>query len=84
MRVSEVFIPNKPAKYGLKLVMLCDVESKFKLNAIPYLGKSGNLTQKEKALGLGHHCTKELTKNYHNSGRNVTTDNWFTSMQSIR
>ena len=32
-------IPNKPAKYGIKIIMVCDSRSKFMLNAIPYLGK---------------------------------------------
>ena len=35
-----MYIPNKPVKYGLKLVMAYDVQSKYMLNVIPYLGKS--------------------------------------------
>jgi len=35
----RMHIPNKPAKYGIKIMMACDARSKFMLNAIPYLGK---------------------------------------------
>ena len=75
-----MFIPNKPAKNGLKLVMACDVESKYLLNAIPYLGKSVNTASIVKEVGMGHYYAKELTKPYHHTGRNITYDNWFTSI----
>ncbi|XP_066982812.1 piggyBac transposable element-derived protein 4-like [Macrobrachium rosenbergii] len=35
-----IFIPNKPAKYGIKLVMACDAESHYTCNAIPYCGST--------------------------------------------
>lgn len=55
--------------------MACDVDSKYLLCGIPYLRK-----QNEPPVGmqLGHYYTKKLTKTYHNTNRNVTTDNWFT------
>ena len=71
----RMYIPNKPAKYGLKLVMACDVESKYMLNAIPYLGKSVNTASIVKEIGMGHYYAKELTKPYHHTGRNITYDN---------
>lgn len=43
----RMFIPSKPDKYGLKLVAMCD-ESKYRLNAMPYLGK-GSVPQDENA-----------------------------------
>ncbi len=33
-----VFMPNKPDKYGLKFWILCEVNSKYVVNIIPYLG----------------------------------------------
>lgn len=33
-----MYIPNKPAKYGVKLVLANDVHSKYLLAGIPYLG----------------------------------------------
>lgn len=34
-----MYIPKKPSKYGLKLIMMCDSGTKYVTNAIPYLGK---------------------------------------------
>ncbi|XP_068229423.1 uncharacterized protein, partial [Palaemon carinicauda] len=33
----RMYIPNKPAKYGIKLVMACDADTFYMCNAIPYL-----------------------------------------------
>ena len=35
----KMYIANKPAKYGIKLVMACNAKSKYMLNAMPYSGK---------------------------------------------
>ena len=35
----RMHIANKPANYGIKLIMACDAESKYMLNAMPFLGK---------------------------------------------
>ena len=74
----RMYIPNKPAKYGIKIVMLNDVKSKYMLSAIPYLGKKDK--NANKVVGLGHQVTVEITKPYHGSNRNVTGDNWFSSI----
>ena len=34
----KMYIPSKPAKYGIKLFMVNDAASQYALNAIPYLG----------------------------------------------
>lgn len=36
----RTYIPNKPSKYGIKIMMLCDSSSKYMIDAIPYVGKS--------------------------------------------
>lgn len=72
----RMYIPNKPAKYGLKMVMLCDSGTKYMVDAIPYLGKNSNTTN----MPLGEFYVKELTKTVHGSNRNITMDNWFTSI----
>ncbi|KAG7161264.1 PiggyBac transposable element-derived protein 4-like 4 [Homarus americanus] len=74
----RMYIPNKPAKYGLKIFLANDNKSKYLLSAIPYLGKQG--TPYQENINLGHYYTKELTRPYHKTNRNVTTDNWFTSV----
>ena len=69
---------NESAKYEIKLVMACDVESKYMLNAMRYLGKG---TTRASPLTLGRHLTKTLVVPYAHSNRNVTTDKRFTSME---
>lgn len=38
----KIFIPNKPAKYGLKIKKLCDSTTKDMEDTMPYLGKGTN------------------------------------------
>jgi hypothetical protein len=72
----RVYMPSKPAKYGLKVWMLCDVGTSFAGNLQVYLGKeSTGLPEK----GQGARVVKDLCGYIFNSGRNVTTDNFFTS-----
>lgn len=72
----RMYIPSKPNKYGIKIMMLCDVKTKYLIDGAPYLGKDTNTS----GLPLGTFFTKDLTKTIHGSGRNVTMDNWFTSV----
>ncbi|KAJ0171852.1 hypothetical protein K1T71_012615 [Dendrolimus kikuchii] len=72
----RLYIPNKPAKYGIKIVMVCDAGTKYMVNATPYLGKSTETG----GLPLGEYFVKQLTQPLHGSNRNVTSDNWFTSI----
>lgn len=73
----RMYIPNKPSKYGLKIVMVCDVSTKYMINATPYLGKS---TQSN-GMPLGEYFVKTLTEPIYRSNRNITMDNWFTSIK---
>ncbi|XP_068240220.1 LOW QUALITY PROTEIN: piggyBac transposable element-derived protein 4-like, partial [Palaemon carinicauda] len=72
----RMYIPNKPAKYGIKLVMACNADTFYMCNAIPYLGKGTTNT----STPLGEYFTLELTRPFRKAGRIVTTDNWFTSL----
>lgn len=72
----RMYIPNKPNKYGIKLVMAADVHSKYVINAIPYLGK-GTDPQKQP---LATFFIKNITSTLHGTNRNITMDNWFTSV----
>ncbi|XP_068203998.1 piggyBac transposable element-derived protein 4-like [Palaemon carinicauda] len=79
----RMYIPSKPAKYGIKLFLICDSKSKYMLRAIPYLGKEDTQPQARGGINVGHKITKELTEPYHNRNRNVTTDNWFSSVPLV-
>lgn len=72
----RIYMPNKPNKYGIKIVMVCDVVRKYVINASPYLGKS---TATE-AAPLADHYVTNLTRPIHGSNRNITMNNWFTSI----
>ncbi|KAK3894969.1 hypothetical protein Pcinc_001262 [Petrolisthes cinctipes] len=74
----RMYIPNKPAKYGLKLVLCCDAQTKYLVGGIPYAGKQEPPPQGN--LSLGHYYVRELMRPYFESNRNVTVDNWFTSI----
>ncbi|CAK1602300.1 unnamed protein product [Parnassius mnemosyne] len=74
-----MYIPNKPNKYGLKLVMMADSSTKYMCNAMPYMGKNMNRGNEP----LANYFVKELFKPYYGSNRNITTDNWFTSVPLV-
>ena len=59
----RMYIPSKPNKYGIKLIMICDNNSKYMLTAIPYLGKEESRPVRD--ISLGHYYTKLLTEPYH-------------------
>lgn len=59
----RMYMPNKPAMHGIKLVLINDSQTKYLLQGIPYLGKQGTVERGN--LHLGHYYTKELTRPYH-------------------
>ena len=69
--------PNKPSKFGIKLWMAADVQTKYMLHSFPYLGKDDSWSA---GIKLGEHIVLWLTEPYRKTGRNVTTDNFFTSV----
>ena len=73
------YIPSKPNKYGLKIWIAADSQTSYILNAIPYLGKEDtriNLSVEESAV-------LNLVKELPIEGRNITTDNFFTSVSLL-
>ena len=77
----RMYIPLKPAKYGIKLFMVNDSRSQYALNAIPYLGK-GSVQEAERPRNTnqGEFYTLELLKHIQEPGRVVVCDSWFTSL----
>lgn len=71
------YMPKKPAKYGLKFWQLVDSSNQYLCNFNVYTGKEG----KEVTKNLGEKVTLKLVEPFNNSGRNVSTDNYFTSSQ---
>ncbi|CAH2108113.1 unnamed protein product [Euphydryas editha] len=72
----RMYIPSKPDKYGIKTVVLCDSKSNYMIDAIPYMGKGTNTNGEP----LASFFVKQLTETIRGTSRNVTMDNWFTSV----
>jgi len=72
------YIKSKPDKYGIKIFSLADARNYYTSNMEIYVGKQpeGPFVVDNSAFSV----VKRLTLPIQNSGRNVTTDNWFTSI----
>lgn len=82
----KVYMPNKPAKYGLKIMCLTDGRTNYLYNAYLYGGKgtdSHTLTQNEKKLSIPTQSVIRLTKPIEKTNRNITADNWFSSIELV-
>jgi hypothetical protein len=81
----RVYIPNKPDKNGIKIVMLCDAKSSYMINAEIYAGKTrpgkGEAILAETLLS--EYYLLELTKPVHGTNRTIVSDNWFTSISAV-
>ena len=71
------YIPSKPAKYGMKIWWCCDADTSYPLKGDVYLGRQPG---EERDIGQGARVVKELVAPWRRSGRNVTADNFFTSV----
>lgn len=70
------YMPSKPDKYGMKIWWVCDSQTYYPLNGIPYIGKEEN----QIAKGLATHVVEQPVEPYYNTNRNVTFDNYFTNL----
>lgn len=71
------YIPNKPAKYGIKIFALVDSRTFYTSNMEIYCG-----TQPDgpfKVSNSPSDVVKRLIHPLYKSGRNLTIDNWYTS-----
>lgn len=70
------YMPSKPAKYGLKLWWLNESTTGYPLKFNIYTGSA----DQSAGLGRGYDVVMSLMPQYFNSGRNLTVDNFFTSV----
>lgn len=81
----KMYIPNKPAKYGIKVLCLTDAKNSYLYNAYVYAGKEsdgmGLSDEEKKQLSKPSQAVVRLSKCIYNTNRNVTCDNWFTSVE---
>lgn len=82
-----MYMPSKPAKYGLKLQCLTDARTRYVYNTYLYCGKGSDsmgLSQEEKKYGLTTQAVIRLCKPLYGTNRNITTDNWYTSLDLVK
>nr|CAI5865669.1 unnamed protein product [Callosobruchus analis] len=71
----RIYMSSKPDKYGTKIVMLNDARTSYMVNAIPYCGKVD--TQNEP---VPSYYVRKLSEPIRGTNRNITVDNWFSSI----
>ncbi|XP_026323319.1 uncharacterized protein LOC113232756 [Hyposmocoma kahamanoa] len=82
----KMYIPSKPNKYGLKMQCLADSKTHYVLNTYLYCGKNTDgltLTSEEQKQPIPVQACLRLCRPIFNSNRNLTTDNWYTSMELV-
>ncbi|XP_073511475.1 uncharacterized protein [Phyllobates terribilis] len=72
------YMPSKPDKYGHKYWLAVDKRSKYLANGFPYLGKDDTHRAEDR---LADHVVMKLLDPFLKKGRNVTTNNYFTSVK---
>jgi len=80
----RMYMPSKPAKYGIKVICLTDAHSSYLYNAYIYVGKDSDgatLSEEEKKFTKPTQAVIRLSKCLYGSNRNITADNWFSSIE---
>lgn len=72
----RMFIPSKPGKYGIKIWVLADATNAYMYNAEVYIGKINGKPE----TNQGENVVKRLSQSILKTGRNITTDNFFTTL----
>jgi len=75
-----MYIPSKPGKYGLKMWVMADSDTYYCANVQLCAGKVGN----QPDVGQATRVVLELAESIQGSGRNISTDNFFTSYKLAR
>jgi hypothetical protein len=71
------YMPSKPSKYGLKFWAVCDSQNYYCWNLRFYMGKEDD---RDMQVSYGEYITMHMLQGLYGSGRNVTCDNFFTSL----
>lgn len=83
----RMFMPNKPAKYGIKIPILTDCKTHYMLNAEVYTGKALAMERKnpkDMKLSYPTEVVLRLVEPFKNTARNITGNNWYSSLELVR
>ncbi|XP_071563491.1 piggyBac transposable element-derived protein 4-like [Temnothorax nylanderi] len=72
----KVYNGAKPDKYDIKIVMLNDSRTLYMFSAEPYVGR----VTTEKGESVPSYYIRKLSQPLHGTKRNITCDNWFSSI----
>lgn len=78
--VFRQYIPSKPAKYGVKIFSLSDAKMFYTINMEVYVGKQPQDSPFQVSNSPADVVCR-LIEPISGTRRNVTTDNWFTSVE---
>ncbi|KAM3624864.1 uncharacterized protein V6R79_002933 [Siganus canaliculatus] len=71
------YMPSKPAKYGIKIFWMCDARVPYAIDGTVYTGRQPG---QEVQRNLGENVVQQLCSGIRQTGRNITMDNFFTSV----
>ncbi|CAF4598317.1 unnamed protein product, partial [Didymodactylos carnosus] len=77
------YIPSKPGKYGLTIFWCCDSNTAYPLNGEVYLGRQHGAASAAKDANRIRNLVNRLVHPWINTGRTITTDNYFTSAELV-
>ena len=72
------YIPSKRHRFGVKLFMLCDCDTKFVLSFIVYTGTDTEIDYHPE-VAISGSVVLTLMKNYLKKNHTLFIDNWFSS-----
>jgi len=79
----RVYMPQKPGKYGILFRVLTDAKYRYVSRMLPYTGKTantdGSVTQRQSPTSI----VMDLCRHILGSGRNVTIDRYYTSVDMV-
>lgn len=82
-----MYMPKKPARYGIKIMAMTDARTHYLYNAYLYTGKGcygRTLSPEERKLGKPTQSVLGLVRPVEKTNRNVTGDNWFSSIELVQ
>lgn len=71
------YMKDKPVKFGIKIWVAADSVTAYCFNFEVYVGRNGD--QVKKIFGLSSKVVVSLTQSFQQSGREIYTDNFYTS-----
>ena len=80
MSFSNIYIPSTPGKYEIKIWAIGKANTFFAWKMQVYTGKNAAVGRE---IDQGARVVKDFVKEIENSGKNITCDNFFTSVPLV-